>query len=254
MGFKQWLAKPRLSDESWRNQMAFVGKGLVFVVGALAVLLMGTDFLDRRATILSASGMPVGDTEWGGPVTLTLARDSNNQPIDGWCRINGSYSIKNIGDLSYQIKEVRLEVYRLGDGQNAIRKGSAKISAMNNTIAAMTPYADATIGVGEVFGPKNRMDVSFVLDFEIPQNILVSESFVLVANASGGLPKTESGLLAWLASLSASERDFTQFGPNDLRIASNTFEPLLEVCTPIDDRGNRVIAPIVTYWRGKPAQ
>lgn len=242
MGLKEWLNKPRLSDESWREQMAFVGKGLALCVAAGWTATVGTDWTEKRAKALDASSVPIAEAHWSAPVMLSKPQD------DGWCRINGQYGLLNVGELAYRIEEVRLELYRLPiDAKPAVVDGQtypAKIGALNNAFADLAPYVAANIKVGEMFSQKARMEKSFILEFEVPQDVLVNEQFVLTAKAMGGIPETDN----WMSSLlELVSDDYRDFKPNDLRITTSSFYVYLNGCTSpsgFDNQGDLILNQI----------
>lgn len=248
MGFREWLAKPRLSDKNWREQAELIGKWLVISVGVIWALALGTDFLERRAMILGASGVPVGDTEWGKTVEFSRKYDAATDTyLDGECVINGSYQVKNIGDLAFDLEKVILELYRFDDRHKPAKSGPATLSAINNNIPDGKLYAEAEIKVDERFGPGNRMDASFVLEFAAPPEQNDSRVFVLTARALGGLPETEEGALGFFSGLFSGDSDFSQFGENDLRITSKTFKVHPKGCTSetgIDTKEKLIFVPI----------
>lgn len=242
MGFKEWLAQPRLSDEEWRKQMAFVGKGVAIAVSALFIVSTGTDYLDKRAKALGKSGIPVADTEWSR--SLLLSKGDG----EGTCILGGQYRVTNTGELSFKIEHVLIEIYR---SENSGREASwndktypATITAMNNTISQTDPFVVAPIAINEAFGPQNRMEASFFVEFEIPPVLEEDEQFIVIARATGGLPDLRPWWLAPLSWLESGDQDFSKFGARDLQITSNTFRLFQGGCvsaTGLDESGKILI-------------
>ena len=230
MGFKEWLAKPRLSDEEWRTQAAFAGKAAGGVLAALWLVSAGTEYVDRQTKILGATGMPIADTAWNETLELSSSRE-------GYCYISGQYRVINTGDLAFKIKKVILEVYHFDPKGLPAKLGEkefdASISAMSNTFAQQKPIVGAEITVDEVFSKKNRMYTSFDLEFAIPETATSNDLFVITARGTGGLPNTDGWLLSALKWSGIAGSEFAKFGVNDLRITSETFGVGKSHCTEL---------------------
>lgn len=224
MGFKQWLAKPRLSDEEWRKKAEFVGKGIALSLAAFWLLSAGTDLVDKRGKSLGRLGLANPDTSFPQDPYVYVPLDRPDH-----CEINGQYQIKNQGELAFEIDEVEIMIYR------------ARTEAPDDVTDVYNYSLDALVGgdpdwsytfdVNERLYPGNLLQRSFKIGVPRLEDDNDREDFryIVSARATGDLPENESWLYWLLDVLGIADRELTRFKEDDLRHDSGT----LSLCLPV---------------------
>lgn len=231
MGFKEWFAKPRLSDEEWRKQMAFVGKGVASTAKGIAVLLaggwlllVGTEYLDKR-------GKQLGRLGQAGPDTIfsdypTVQRSLRNE---GYCEISGQYQIQNQGELTFEIETVTVAVYLVKTQSPEAETGTYLFST-DHVLKELDPLAVQDYTVKERLYPGqpgkngNSLQRSFGFGVPIPEieegEAVDDFAWFVTANATGGLPQPETWQYDLSEQAGLEDPELTRFEPKDLRMVS----------------------------------
>ncbi|MEO9635628.1 MAG: hypothetical protein ABJF89_10505 [Parasphingorhabdus sp.] len=209
-----------MHDKEKREQIEFFLKYGVMMVGAVWLLWSGTDLIDKRAKILGREAMPIGDTT----LVVNRGQASYFKNDKEYCDISGSFSIKNAGALAFKIDEVEFNVYRIQDVEpsKTEKKKLASYSLSKLLVPeSLVPGSPDKIRVEEIFSPENILQRSF--GFVIPHEKASNGayySYVISANAKGGLPEPDRGILG--KPLNAVYvflfgNGLNDFGMNDLR-------------------------------------
>ncbi|UAB78254.1 hypothetical protein INR77_00405 [Erythrobacter sp. SCSIO 43205] len=224
MGFRKWLAKPRLSDEEWRKKAEFVGKGLALGLAAFWLLSAGTDLVDKRGKSLGRLGMANPDTSFPEAPYVFVPIDRPDH-----CEIMGQYQIKNQGELAFEIDEVEIMIYR--SRTEAPDDVSGVYNYSTDALIARDPDWSYKFDVNERLYPGNLLQRSFKIGVPRLEGEEDRDDFryIVSARASGGLPENDSWLYWMLDVLGIEDRDLTRFKEDDLRHDSGT----LSLCVPV---------------------
>jgi|GEM_PF-6864900 len=225
MGFKEWLAKPRLSDEEWRKQMAFVGKGVAIAVAGLWLLLVGTEYLDKRGKQLGRLGQAGPDTSFGsGPFVFASQKNTD------YCEISGRYDIKNQGELTFEIEQVEIALFLVRTQKPQADDGNYLFST-DEVLKDLEPIHTQTFEVNERLYPgqkdqDNGNELQRSFGFGVPKPVAASGedkndfAYFVTANATGGLPQPNTWQYDLSVLLGLEDPLLTRFRPKDLRMAS----------------------------------
>ncbi len=194
-----------LRDPETRAAFDLVAKYSVIAVAGLWTLYVGTDYLDRQAkalelgnVALGVASVPTADT------TITFVEKPKPEPGEKLCFPEGKYAIKNTGQLAVELKPAVIKLYEvpvtyLKDGQKTVSW------SLETVLAKLEPIRTETLGGSEVISIGNSYERIFAYTIRRKPG----HSYVLVANAAGGIPEN--------AAVDDDARAIRKFGPNDLR-------------------------------------
>lgn len=196
-----------LRDEQTRAAFETVVKSGAIIIGGFWTLLVGSEYLDKQGKALDlanvslgVASVPTADTSFRLPEQDLPASD------DELCFPTGTYIIKNTGKLAIQIEPAILELYEIPTIY--IQPGEKTASySLDKVLEASEPIRREKLGATEVIGEGNSYERAFGYTIRRKEGF----SYVLVANAAGGLPEN--------AGIDDDARAIRKFGPNDLRHA-----------------------------------
>lgn len=244
------------NSEDGRKKVESQAKVLAMVVGFFWVILAGSDYLKRQNLELSKESIPVADTQL--EVNWSNRSAPYGEPGEERnCYLTGKYTITNAGDLLFNISQVEFALYRMADVPNPVAPtlvesvtvqprlfpdtlaDTSRMHLREQGMAELVDGSFTVLNVDENLGPNNRLERTFAWlvrdEVAFDPNNLGSRSFarirqteaanvnynyVVVADASGGLPDKEGGILAdafeFINDVLAGSYS-EEFGENDLQ-------------------------------------
>lgn len=194
-----------LRDPETRAAIDLVAKYSLLAIGGIWTLLVGTEFLEKRSAALqfgnaalSIKSIPTASTE------LDLIQPTDAAPLDGFCYPKGVYRITNTGELPITIQNAKFEIFEVPTILLAADEKVASYS-LEGILKDLAPVFSEEIGPSETIGVDNSYERIFGFTIRMDPEA----SYVLVANAKGGLPELDRD--------QANARLIIEFGPNDLR-------------------------------------
>lgn len=194
-----------LRNPETRAAFDLVAKYLVIFVAGLWTLYVGTDYLDSQTkalklgnVALGVASVPTADT------TITFVDKDDAGPNDEFCYPQGKYAIENTGQLAVEIEPAVIKLYEvpttyLEDGQKTVSW------SLDTVLSNLKPILLEKLGGSEVISIGNSYERVFAYTIRRKSG----HSYVLVANAAGGIPEN--------AAVDDDARAIRKFGPNDLR-------------------------------------
>ena len=222
-----------LNTKDGREKANIYIKLALLIIGGVWVLLSGTDLIDKNSKQLGTEAIPNAKAE----LEVTWDNKFEDENDDRFCLLDGTYSLTNVGNLTFRVDTIKFTLYR---AQNVPRPSDG------NLVSAYTIYPrlfPREFEEGPVPYPAEWIEESVT---QLPVDVFLSKgnqvsrtfgfvvkdermdpplshlwhSYVVVANATGGLPNKEGGWIAKILeriSYFISGRYPTTFRPRDLQ-------------------------------------
>lgn len=220
-----------LENKEKREEIGFIVKTTITVVGAVFAILFGTAHLAKFDQEQLLKAKLIGSTEIR---SLRHGEYITSSETKLFCDVSGSYQITNTGKYPFIIDNVTIELWELPyidesclDGEGATSYSLSERMKSTSKNPAKKIGKPVLIDVGEQFGVENKLQRSFGFIVPISQSQKeamdqgTGSRYVVVANASARLDDRRpwySRITKFIAGDPGIE-----FLPNDLRHVTGTF-------------------------------